>query len=214
MPELLIYVKGAEASRKKVRFSRERLVVGRGKSCDMTLGHGTLSRQHLQIHKQDEQWYLQDLGSSNGTRLNGSKISETMLLNNGDCIAAGRVRILVRGIAGGQTAIIQRSADASSAGEPASLTNDDLGLGDLEYEADDFLGSEDLAAVQDDDDMDFQSLDLDGDDAEFAEIELDTMVRTASQLDMPIPSNGDDSSSSYQAWDDLFGAVDDEVQKG
>ena len=55
--------------------------------------------------------------------------------------------------------------------------------------------------------MGFQSLDLDGEDAECAEIERYILVRTASQLNMAIPGKDDEPDSRYQAWGDLFGEV-------
>ena len=113
------------------------------------------------------------------------------------------MRILIRGVAGYETSIFAK-AQGSAERVPRRIRMI-LGLGDLDYAADDFIGGEDLAAIEDDDEMDFMSLDLDGDDAEFAEIELDTMVRTASQVDMPVLQKDADSSDGFQAWDDIFG---------
>lgn len=207
MPEMLIYVKGAEAHRRKIRFSRKRLVIGRASECDMTLGHGTLSRQHLAILEEEGQWYVEDLGSSNGTRINGAKIESRSPLGDGDRIAAGRVRILIRGVGGRRTSIFRRGEVPALA---AAAAQDEEGLGDLSYGADDFLDGDDLAAIEDDDEMDFQSFDLDGDDAAEAEIELNTLIRSASQEDLLIPQ-GTPDPDKLQAWDDLFGEVDDEV---
>ncbi|TVR45300.1 MAG: FHA domain-containing protein [Planctomycetota bacterium] len=204
MPDLLVYVKGAAAQRRKVRFVRSRLVIGRASECDITLGHGTLSRQHLAIYEEDGQWYVEDLGSSNGTRLNGAKISAAEALGDGDRIGAGRVRLIISGLGGRRTSIFRNRSVAADAG-------DEMDLGDLDY-GDGYLDGDELAAIDDDDDGDMQSLDLDGDDAEFAEIELNTMIRSAVDGDLLAGGKAADSDK-LAAWDDLFGEVDEELRE-
>jgi pSer/pThr/pTyr-binding forkhead associated (FHA) protein len=54
---------------------------------------GTVSRKHARIGKDDSSVFLEDLGSSNGTRLNGQPLREGMQapLDDGDQIVFGDV---------------------------------------------------------------------------------------------------------------------------
>src|SRR4051812_43725125 len=55
-----------------------------------------LSRYHMIIEPGPAQCLLRDLGSTNGTRINGRKIRQDCLLKDGDVIQAGVTRIRVR----------------------------------------------------------------------------------------------------------------------
>lgn len=51
------------------------------------------SNEHALITYRGGQWWLEDRGSSNGTYLNGSRISEPVILSSGDLISVGRVTL-------------------------------------------------------------------------------------------------------------------------
>ena len=56
-------------------------VVGRsGKLCDLVLDHTSISKQHCMLVKTDGLVYLRDLGSTNGTRVNGQRVIRGALL--------------------------------------------------------------------------------------------------------------------------------------
>lgn len=63
--------------------------------CDVTFNDPKMSRQHFSIGVEDETVYIQDLGSKNGTFLNGSRITDTEVLHSGDKIIAGQNTITV-----------------------------------------------------------------------------------------------------------------------
>ena len=59
--------------------------IGRGGECDLTLPERQVSRTHVKILKDNGRYLLQDLGSKNGTHLNGKKVeSITVPLLDGD----------------------------------------------------------------------------------------------------------------------------------
>ncbi len=59
--------------------------IGRGGECDLTLPERQVSRQHIKILLENGRYFLQDLGSKNGTHLNGRKVeSQTVPLQDGD----------------------------------------------------------------------------------------------------------------------------------
>lgn len=62
----------------------ESLTVGRSDDCDITLPSGKVSRQHARFSVSDGGITVEDLGSSNGTRLNGRGISGAQALMDGD----------------------------------------------------------------------------------------------------------------------------------
>ncbi len=64
------------------------LTIGRNPACQIRLTDPTVSRQHAQIRLMQNRWYLQDLGSSHGTYINGIRITYTAL-NPGDRVRIG-----------------------------------------------------------------------------------------------------------------------------
>ena len=55
--------------------SQTRFTIGREPACDMTLLDRTVSRWHACLKREDDGWLLTDLGSTNGTRLNGWRVN-------------------------------------------------------------------------------------------------------------------------------------------
>lgn len=74
------------------------LVVGRGPAADLVLHDSAVSRTHAEIQATPEGLRLRDLGSANGTRLNGVPVTET-LATPGDVISFGRpsFRVAIQG---------------------------------------------------------------------------------------------------------------------
>ena len=56
-------------------FSSETVLIGRGDDCDFQLEHREVSRHHARLERMGAQWMVTDLGSSNGTLLNGQSIA-------------------------------------------------------------------------------------------------------------------------------------------
>ena len=51
------------------------LVIGRSMGCDLTLSDPTVSRWHAELVRDGERWVVRDMGSTNGTRVNGDVVS-------------------------------------------------------------------------------------------------------------------------------------------
>lgn len=77
----------ADGSR-EIELSGDRIVVGRLKACDICLPDVNVSREHAAMVPEGAGWVIEDLGSTNGTRLNGSPVSR-MRLRDGDVITIG-----------------------------------------------------------------------------------------------------------------------------
>jgi FHA domain-containing protein/uncharacterized protein DUF1707 len=68
---------------------RERRTIGRAPSCDCLIPDDCVSRRHAEIWLEGERWFLRDLGSRNGTRLNGTRVIETVEVRPGDRVNLG-----------------------------------------------------------------------------------------------------------------------------
>lgn len=64
-------------------------VIGRGSESDIHIMDKFLSTNHAQITMDEEEYFLEDLESVNGTYLNGEKIEDIVKLKNGDKIGIG-----------------------------------------------------------------------------------------------------------------------------
>jgi pSer/pThr/pTyr-binding forkhead associated (FHA) protein len=68
------------------------VVIGRSSDCDVHLDDANVSRRHAEVRRIGDGYSLVDLGSTNGTEVNGQRIQETALMN-GDVISVGTTRI-------------------------------------------------------------------------------------------------------------------------
>ncbi|MEN9799503.1 MAG: hypothetical protein RL653_3200 [Pseudomonadota bacterium] len=81
---------GKEAGKEFV-FEQASVTIGRESGCDVAVYDAGVSRKHARIFLQDGVLYVEDLGSSNGTLLNGERISEPTELQAGDALTTGPV---------------------------------------------------------------------------------------------------------------------------
>ena len=92
-PELLL--RSAEGER-RIRVERDRTVLGRSRDADIFIPDQWLSRMHAEILKDRGGLVIKDLGSKNGTLVNGSRIQGPMLLKKGDQIKLGDHMVTVQ----------------------------------------------------------------------------------------------------------------------
>jgi pSer/pThr/pTyr-binding forkhead associated (FHA) protein len=72
------------------------LTVGRSEDCDITLPSSKVSRQHARFQHSDGGVTVEDLGSSNGTRLNGRAIAGVQALMDGDQVVIDRFTLTLK----------------------------------------------------------------------------------------------------------------------
>src|SRR5437016_3946926 len=65
-----------------IEIIKDLIVVGRKEECDLRLEHKSVSKLHCIIVKTDGLLLLRDLGSTNGTRVNGHRVRRAALLPN------------------------------------------------------------------------------------------------------------------------------------
>jgi len=71
-------------------------VLGRQKDCTVRLTDTSVSRRHAQLRLQDDGLVIEDLGSANGTLVNGRLISEPTPLQDGDELTLGETILMVQ----------------------------------------------------------------------------------------------------------------------
>jgi hypothetical protein len=69
--------------------------IGRDRDCDFVLADLTVSRRHARLERDGDGWLLADLDSTNGTRLNGWRVSSPVPVRPGDQVSFGSAGFLV-----------------------------------------------------------------------------------------------------------------------
>jgi hypothetical protein len=67
-------------------------VVGRSAGCDLVLRDGSVSRRHAELRLDGRRWLITDLGSRNGTQVNGWRVVEAHVFD-GDELVMGKTRL-------------------------------------------------------------------------------------------------------------------------
>ena len=67
-------------------------VIGRSSGCEIVVDDPNVSRRHAEVRRLGDGYSLVDLGSTNGTEVNGQRVGETSLMN-GDVIGVGTTRL-------------------------------------------------------------------------------------------------------------------------
>jgi FHA domain len=65
------------------RVAKDRFLIGRGKHCDLVIHSGKVSREHAAILREGRAWFIEDLGSSNGTWFDAHRITRRQI-HDGD----------------------------------------------------------------------------------------------------------------------------------
>src|SRR4051812_31841537 len=80
----------SDGQKRSFSIARDMTVIGRREDCDLRIPLGEVSRKHCRLVRDGDTLKLEDLGSSNGTFLNGQRVQEA-LLSPGDTIQVGPV---------------------------------------------------------------------------------------------------------------------------
>jgi len=78
---------------RRVQVGTEPLVIGRLPECGVVLADSNVSRRHAELRRAGDSVVLTDLGSTNGTRVNGAPIRERVLVS-GDEVSVGSTRLI------------------------------------------------------------------------------------------------------------------------
>src|SRR2546423_14475004 len=78
-----------------IEIDKDLILIGRDEDCDVRLDHKSVSKIHCVIVKTDGLLLLRDLGSTNGTRVNGQRVRRAALLPN-DTLAGANPKFIVK----------------------------------------------------------------------------------------------------------------------
>ena len=85
-PQPLFFPPGAGAA----------FTIGRTQDCDLRIADMSVSRLHAQLDRAEDGWLLSDLGSHNGTRVNGWLVREAVPVRAGDLVQFGSATFVVQ----------------------------------------------------------------------------------------------------------------------
>lgn len=80
---------------REILVTQDQFLLGRGPDCDLRLHGETVSRHHCVIRQTNDDVALVDLGSSNGTFLNGVRVRSQAPLQSGDLLTLGAFSFVV-----------------------------------------------------------------------------------------------------------------------
>jgi hypothetical protein len=84
------------SKRRPYPLAKDVLTIGRLDSCDVVLSDAGVSRKHAEVRREGDEWVVVDLGSTNGTIVNGKPVRRHRLAG-GDRIEVGETTIEYRG---------------------------------------------------------------------------------------------------------------------
>lgn len=75
------------------RYTQPMIILGRDDDCDFSMDDQTVSSQHARLSYRKQQWWLEDLASTNGTYLNGEVVSAPVVVTHGDALRLGHLEV-------------------------------------------------------------------------------------------------------------------------
>jgi len=85
--------RGNNEARNDYVLDKMKIIAGRSPNCDIQIGDLMVSNKHFCVWFEDEEWRIRDLNSRNGTYLNGQRVDEPYLLDDGDRIRVGEMEL-------------------------------------------------------------------------------------------------------------------------
>jgi pSer/pThr/pTyr-binding forkhead associated (FHA) protein len=91
-----VIVHGPDGARPRTFKLGPSMAVGRAPECEIRLDDTYVSQQHARIFGKSEKWYVEDLGSTNGTYVNDQKLGAPAQVEPGDKIRVGTTVLELR----------------------------------------------------------------------------------------------------------------------
>jgi hypothetical protein len=91
-----VIVHGPDGARARTFKLGPSLAIGRAPECEIRLDDTYVSQQHARIFGKSDKWYVEDLGSTNGTYVNDQKLGAPAQVEPGDKIRVGTTVLELR----------------------------------------------------------------------------------------------------------------------
>jgi pSer/pThr/pTyr-binding forkhead associated (FHA) protein len=95
-PPTTLVVTDGQLAGTSLPLGRQGVVVGRSPECTLVVDDEFASGRHLRIFPRAEGWFVEDLGSRNGTVVGGSKITGAVPVESGSVVKVGRTTLELR----------------------------------------------------------------------------------------------------------------------
>lgn len=91
-----LHIQSPDQPDKTIHFTGAEIIIGRQPECHCPLNDETASAHHARLSYHHNQWWVEDLQSTNGTKLNGERITVPTVLISGDVIICGHTTLTVQ----------------------------------------------------------------------------------------------------------------------
>lgn len=99
VPVLRVSFRAADAEQVR-EFHVPEVIIGRDPACELALQNDTVSSRHARLSYHHNQWWLEDLQSTNGTFLNDERVYTPVVIISGDEVRCGKESLLVEILGG------------------------------------------------------------------------------------------------------------------
>jgi len=95
IPGINLEYKSVDGQLQLLHFSQPEITIGRSPDCDFILNDETISVRHGLLTYHHAQWWLEDLKSTNGTKLNRLPVTMPTVVTTGDVVELGNVQVTI-----------------------------------------------------------------------------------------------------------------------
>jgi hypothetical protein len=121
-PAITLEIREPGRGSRRVPMAGTPIRIGRAPECEIVLKDNHVSRRHARLAPRNGVLILTDLGSTNGTRVNGNRVTE-VVLGAGDRVQIGETSLVI------ETAATAGEGGGGAAGEAGGATGGDAGAG-------------------------------------------------------------------------------------